>query len=107
MTNHDAIVSSLYPYDVDDSLIEKVCIDYDLDDCDDYCVAYRETVARVTVTILTQMLKSISSESNNGYSLSYSEDGLRERIYSIAKYNGFNDIVEEYNPKPQVFINCD
>ena len=107
MTNYDAIASSLYPYDVDDLIIEKFCIDMAVNKDDEYNISSKEVVARITISILKDVLYNLTSESNAGYSLSYDTDKLKERIYNIAKYNGFKDIVEEFNPKPKVFINCD
>lgn len=107
MTNYDAIVSSLYPYDVDDLTIEKFCIDADVDKDDEYDASMREPIASVTVHILKDVLYNLSSESNAGYSLSYDTNRLKERIYNIAKYNGFKDIMDEVNPSPRVCINCD
>ena len=107
MTNYDAIASSLYPYDVDTLTIEKYCIDMDVDKDDNYDASMRETIARITVLILRDILYNLSSESNAGYSLSYDTNKLKERIYNMAKYNGFKDIAEEFNPSPKVYINCD
>lgn len=107
MTNYDAIVSSLYPYDVDDLTIEKFCIDADISKDDEYNASMREPVAMVTVHILKDVLYNLASESNAGYSLSYDTTKLKERIYNIAKYNGFKDIMDEVNPSPVVYINVD
>ena len=101
MTNYDAIASSLYPYDVDDILIEKYCIDMDVDKDDDYDASQKEDIAMITVSILRDILYNLSSESNAGYSLSYDTNKLKEKQY------GFKDVVAEFNPKPKVFINCD
>lgn len=107
MTNYDAIASSLYPYDVDDLTIEKYCIDMGVDKEGKYDVSVKESVARIAIDILREILYNLSSESNAGYSLSYDTDKLKERIFNIAKHNGFKDIVEEFNPRPKVYINCD
>ena len=44
----------------------------------------------------------LSSESDSGYSLSYSSEGLKKRIVSIAKENGLTDIAEEFTDAPTV-----
>lgn len=107
MTNYDAIASSLYPYDVDDILIEKYCIDAGINKDNEYNASQKECIAKITVDILREILYNLSSESNAGYSLSYDTNKLKERIYNIAKLYGFKDVVAEFNPKPKVFINCD
>lgn len=107
MTNYDAIASSLYPYDVDNLVIEKYCVDMEVAMEDYYESSMREKIARITVSILRDILYNLSSESNAGYSLSYDTNKLKERIYNIAKDNGFSDIASEFNPRPKVYINCD
>lgn len=103
MLIRDAIIGSLYPYDVDDSLILKACIDNDVSLDDTYSAKHKEIVARVSIDVLVNLI-SLSSESDSGYSLSYNVDKLKERICSIAKSNGFADIADEYNNKPMVYI---
>ena len=107
MTNYDAITSSLYPYDVDDLLIEKTCIDMGVIATSDYDASMRESIAKITISILRDILCNLSSESNGGYSLSYDTNKLKERIYNIAKSNGFSEVAKEFNPNPKVYINCD
>lgn len=103
MLIHDAIVSNLYPYDVDENLILKACIDCDVFPEDEYSVEARESVARATIYILANLI-SLSSESDSGYSLSYNVDKLKERICFIARSNGLADIADEYDNKPKVYI---
>lgn len=103
MLIHDAIIGNLYPYDVDENLILKVCIDYDVSPEDVYLFETKEVVARVSIEILANLL-SLSSESDSGYSLTYNADKLKERICFIARSNGLADIVDEYDSKPKVYI---
>ena len=103
MNQSEAIVSCVYPYDVDPSLIEKLCIDHYVDPLEEYSASDKEKVARVAIDVL-RCLISLSSENNQGYSLSYNVDKLKDRIHTIAKFNGFTDIAEEFNVKPKVFI---
>lgn len=98
MTILEAINSSLYPYAVDESLLAKLCIDSDIDSEDEYVASDREKVARVVIHAL-QNLVSLVSESNGGYSLSYDVDKIQERICSIARFNGLQDIVQEYDTR--------
>ena len=95
MTNFEAIIGSLYPYAVDEALILKTCIDLDIIDNDEYTIQDREKIARATIGILLNLI-TLSSESKGGNSLSYNADNIKERIYNIASFNGFNDIAEQY-----------
>lgn len=101
MTNFDAISAMLYPYEVDRNLIEKQCIDFEISSEDNYASDIKETIVRITIAILRNLLV-LSSESDSGYSLSYSIDGLKKRIVAIAKDNGLSDIAEEFNDRPSV-----
>ncbi len=103
MQIHDAIIANLYPYDVDENLILKACVDNDILTDDEYHPESKEYVARATIDILSNLI-SLSSESDSGYSLSYNVDKLKERILFIAKSNGLADIVNEYDSKPKVYI---
>lgn len=103
MLIHDAIIGNLYPYDVDDNLILKACIDRDVNPWDEYSSELKPVVASICIEILVNLV-SLSSESDSGYSLSYNVDKLKERICFIAKSNGFADIADEYDVKPKVFI---
>lgn len=101
MTILEAIIGSIYPYAVDEALILKTCIDNGLNEADDYSLAEKEKVARVSIDILRNII-SLSSESKDGSSLSYNADMLKERIYSIALSNGFTDIASEYKPHSSI-----
>lgn len=103
MLIHDAIIANLYPYDVDENMILKACVDNDILTDDEYHPESKEYVARATIDILSNLI-SLSSESDSGYSLSYNVDKLKERILFIAKSNGLADIVNEYDSKPKVYI---
>ena len=93
MKNFEAISASLYPYDVDPFLKEKACIDEGIDTQADYTVTDKISVAKATIAILRNLIV-LASESNGGYSLSYT-DKLEKRIFHIAKENGLDDIAEE------------
>lgn len=101
MTNYEAISASLYPYNVDDFLIEKVCIDEGMDVQADYTVADKLGVVKATIAVLRQLIV-LSSESNGGYSLGYNTDDLKKRIRNLAKENGLADIAEEFNESPTI-----
>ena len=101
MTNFEAISASLYPYDVDDALKEKVCIDEGLDARGDYSENFKVSVAKATIAILRNLLV-LSSESNGGYSLSYDTDKLRGRIFDLARENGLTDIADEFDSRSKI-----
>lgn len=101
MTNYEAISAMLYPYDVEPMLVQKHCIDNNIIDIDKYDVTIKAEIARITIAILKNLLV-LSSESDSGYSLSYSSEGLKKRIVSIAKENGLTDIAEEFTDAPTV-----
>ncbi len=101
MTNYEAISAMLYPYDVEPMLVQKHCIDNNIIDDDEYNVTIKAEIARITIAILNNLLV-LSSESDSGYSLSYSSEGLKKRIVSIAKENGLTDIAEEFTDAPTV-----
>lgn len=101
MTNYEAISAKLYPYNVDDGLIQVSCMDAGLTPTDEYFVVEKKSIAKATIDVLKQLVV-LSSESNGGYSLGYNVDELRRRIHEVAKDNGFADIAEEFNSKPTV-----
>ena len=101
MTNLEAISASLYHYDVDQFLKEKACIDEGIDAQADYTVADKISVAKATIAILRNLIV-LASESNGGYSLSYNTDGLKERIFKLAKDNGLTDIAEEFDTRSKI-----
>ena len=101
MTNFEAISASLYPYDVDPSLKEKACIDEGIDAQADYKVTDKISVVKDTIAILRNLIV-LASESNGGYSLSYNTDGLKERIFNLAKENGLTDIAEEFDTRSRI-----
>lgn len=101
MTNYEAISAMLYPYDVEPMLIHKHCIDYNIEGDDMYEASQSGAVAKISIAILRNLLV-LSSESDSGYSLSYSIDGLKKRIIAIAKDNGLTDIAEEFSDRPSI-----
>lgn len=101
MTNFEAISAKLYPYSVDDNLIEVSCIDAGLESDALYSPDHKKEVAIVVIMNLRNLI-ALSSESNGGYGLSYDTDKLKERIYLIAKDNGLTDIADEFNNKPSI-----
>lgn len=103
MTNYDAIIGNLYPYDVDDNLILKACIDNDLIETDEYSMDMAEHVARVSIDILSHLI-SLSSESDSGFSLSYNVDKLKERLCFIANKYGIAGVAEQFDSRPKVYI---
>lgn len=103
MLIRDAIIGNLYPYDVDENLILKVCIDNDVYPEDEYSSECKVSIARISIDILINLL-SLSSESDSGYSLTYDVDKIKDRICFIAKSNGLADIAKEYDNKPKVYI---
>ena len=100
MKNFEAISASLYPYDVDPFLKEKACIDEGIDTQADYTVTDKISVAKATIAILRNLIV-LASESNGGYSLSYT-DKLEKRIFHIAKENGLDDIAEEFDTRSKI-----
>lgn len=105
MTNLEAISNELYPYDVDEMLIVKRCMDYSLDANAEYLQGNKVAIAQVVISILRKNLIAIQSENNGGYSLSYRE--ISTMIRNIALENGLKDIAEEFNEKPRVYIGID
>lgn len=95
MTILEAIIGSIYPYAVDEALILKTCVDLDIIADDEYTIQDKEIVARATIGILLNLI-SLSSESKGDNSLSYNADNIKERIYNIASFNGFDDIAAQY-----------
>lgn len=83
----EAISASLYPYDVDPFLKEKACIDEGIDTQADYTVTDKISVAKATIAILRNLIV-LASESNGGYSLSYT-DKLEKRISISQRKTGW------------------
>ena len=101
MTNFEAISADIYPYDVSAGLIEKACLDNDVEPAKDYDKLQKKNIAMSVISILRKLI-SLNSESNGGYALSYDTDKLKQRIHSIAKENGLADIAEEFDMRPKV-----
>lgn len=101
MTNADAITALLYPYDVETTLIEKVCIDEGISSQGEYDKIAGGNIAKATIAVLQQLMV-LASESNGGYSLSYNIEGLKERIYLLAKQYEYTEIAEEYITKSRI-----
>lgn len=101
MTNFEAISAELYPYDVDSRLIIKACKDVGVDECSEYFPLERSAIAKAAIAILRNLVV-LASENNGGYSLSYNTDGLKERIFNIAKENGLTDIAEEFDTRSRI-----
>ena len=81
-------------------LKEKACIDEGIDTQADYTVTDKISVAKATIAILRNLIV-LASESNGGYSLSYT-DKLEKRIFHIAKENGLDDIAEEFDTRSKI-----
>lgn len=103
MRNYEAIIGGLYPYDVDESLIHKACIDNGVSEDDEYTLDAKVSIAKVCIDILINLI-SLSSESDSGFSLSYNVDKLKELICFIARSNGLQDIAKQYDASPVVYI---
>lgn len=101
MTNFEAISASLYPYDVDPLLKEKVCEDEGLNAQSTYSVTDKVGVAKAAIAILRNLIV-LNSESNGGYSLSYDTDKLKGRIFTLAQDNGLTDIADEFDARSRI-----
>lgn len=101
MTNFEAISAEIYPYNVDDNLISKACLDNNINEEKDYDKSQKSSIAMSAVDILKKLIV-LSSESNGGFGLSYDTDKIKERIYNIAVENDLSDIAEEFAIKPTI-----
>lgn len=101
MTNFEAISAEIYPYDVDENLISKSCIDQGVNGDTEYDLSQKIGVAKAVIAVLRRLVV-LSSEGNGGYSLSYDTEELRKRIFDVASENGLADIAEEFNSKPTI-----
>ena len=103
MTNFEAISARLYPYNVDDNLINVACEDVSLPAEGKYTPENKIPATKATIDVLKQLIV-LASENNGGYSLGYDTEKLSQRIYNLAKDNGLTDIAEEFDPTPQIFF---
>lgn len=95
MTLYEAVKSELLQYTASRSTIDKALADVGLESSEVYKPAdHKETVAKVVLGILRRFL-SLQSESEGGFSQSYSIDGLKRYIAFYAKDNGLSDLVED------------
>ena len=106
MTNLEAISASLYPYDVDQFLKEKACIDEGIDAQAGYTVTDKISVATAAIAIM-QNLIVLTNESNGGYSLSNITDGLKELIFYLSKENGLTDIADVFVTRSRITASSD
>lgn len=103
MTNFEAISARLYPYNVDDNLINIACEDASLPVDGKYVPENKIPVIKAAIDVLKQLIV-IDSEGNGGYSLGYDTEKLTRRIYALAKDNGLTDIADEFDSAPQIFF---
>lgn len=101
MTNFEAISAEIYPYNVDESLVFKACVDNSVEKDGEYSLSQKIGVAKAAIDVLRKLIVLVS-ESNGGYALSYKVEELKERIFSLASANGLPDIAKEFNPVPTV-----
>lgn len=95
MTLYKAVKSELLQYTASRSTIDKALADAGLESSETYRSAdHKQTVAKVVVSILRRFL-SLQSESEGGFSQSYSIDGLKKYLKSFAAENGISDLVED------------
>lgn len=101
MTNFEAISAEIYPYDVDENLLSKVCIDNEVEKDGEYSLSQKIGVAKAAIYVLRKLIV-LASESNGGYALSYDVDELRKRIFSLAHEYGLSDIAEEFDSRSKI-----
>lgn len=97
----EAIVGSLYPYEVDEALILKTCVDLGIAEDDEYVASDREKVAKAVIFILRNLI-TLASENNGGKSASYDVNKIKARIHAIAVFNGLDDIASEYDVRTRI-----
>lgn len=95
MNLYEAVKAELLQYTASRSTIDKALADAGLESSDIYKPADHKTaVATVVVSILRRLL-SLQSESEGGFSQSYSIDGLKKYLKLYAAENGLSDLVED------------
>jgi hypothetical protein len=96
MTNREALISILKPYQSDDHRIEKVCIDYNIESDLEYTEAESGVIARACIDVLQELL-AMSSISEGDMSISYDQKGMKLRLLNLARKHGFKDVINLYS----------
>lgn len=95
MTLYEAVKSELLQYTASRSTIDKTLADAGLESSETYKSAdHKSAIAKVVISILRRFL-SLQSESEGGFSQSYSIDGLKKYLKLYAAENGMSDLVED------------
>lgn len=93
MTNREALIAEVAPYNPGDVEVLKALQDAGLDTDGEYEDSGK--VAKAAVDILVRAL-ALSSESDHMFSQSYNLEGLRRRLYYIARKHGIEiDLCED------------
>lgn len=87
MTILEAILEELNPFPIRRKLIEKKCIDANLNKNDDYSTELRKEIIPIMIEVLTQYL-SLSSVNEGGVSLGFTAEDVKTRIASLKKEIG-------------------
>lgn len=99
MTIFEAISAKVYPYDVDKNVILDACAEEEINSSETYIKSvHKVSVIKAAIYVLRALLV-LSSEGNNGYSLSYDKDSLEKRIAYLAKDIDQADTVSDLRPK--------
>lgn len=87
MTILEAILEELNPFPIRVKLIEKKCIDADIDCSMEYSALQRSTIIPIIIKVLIQYL-SLGSVSEGGVSLGFTSEDIRKRIIALKKEIG-------------------
>ena len=85
MTNKEALIAAIKPYETEAGTIEKTLIDAGIDQTAEYLD--RKAIDLCAIEILQAMM-SLSSESEGGFSRSYDSKGIKQRLLYLAQKNG-------------------
>lgn len=95
MTLYEAIKAELGQYTASRSTIEKALADSGLESSATYnSSSHKTAVAKIAISILRRLV-SLQSESEGGFSQTYSIADLKRYLKSFAAENGLSDLVED------------
>ena len=99
MTILEAIREELRPYPVSQSVIEKKCLDLEVEPSESYTFSEGLKVKEAVLLILTQMV-TLNNVAEGGVSLSFSESGVKARIRRLCGELGVDST--DYIDEPRV-----
>lgn len=101
MNIKEALIAAIALPDLDDNELEKALTDNDLSADSTYQKTDKQKVDIAAISVLRSRLH-IAGTSEGSLSMSYSVQGLKDRIISLATENGLTQLVAQMKGTPKI-----